>query len=55
MKRSFKKRLQSLCLTIATFVVIFVLYFGYKIVVVLLFQPALNRINPPFDFKIDLP
>ncbi len=50
MKRSFKKRLQTWCLTIATFVAIFVLYFGYKIIVILLFQPALNRINPPFDF-----
>lgn len=50
MKRSLKKRLQTFALTLATFVVVFVLYFGYKIIVVLFFQQVIDQVNPPFDF-----
>lgn len=47
MKRSLKKRLQTYGLTVVVFVVLFVVYFGFKIAVHLITEKTIDTFNPP--------
>jgi hypothetical protein len=47
MKKSPKKRLKTFGQAIVLFVAVAILYFGYKIIIILVFQQILHKVNPP--------